>query len=52
MIIPNIYFKVRGVEFKVIATELINEGTQDTILNLNNGKTSQIMRQNLMKYYE
>lgn len=52
MIIPNIYFKVKGVDFKVIATEITKEGTIDTIINVESRKISQIKRENLMKYYE
>lgn len=52
MIIPNIYFKVKGVDFKVIATEITKEGTIDTIINVESRKISQIKREKLMKYYE
>lgn len=52
MVIKNIYFKAKGVEFKVIATEITKEGTEDTIINLVSKKISKIKRENLMKYYE
>jgi len=51
----SLFFEVKGVKFKVIATE--SKGNlaiqcEDTILNLENGKIGKINREKLLKYYE
>jgi hypothetical protein len=53
MIITNLFFKAKETNFKIIGTESLGkslEDTQDTILNLDNGKISKIMRKDLIKY--
>ena len=53
MVITSLFFKVKETNFKIIGTETFGkslEQTEDTILNLDNGKISKIKRKDLIKY--